>query len=112
MTDGTQNAPDVAPDLRLRPERPQVTRLSRKVLIGLGGVSSIAIAMALIYALQNRRAGQDNKELYSTENRSTADGLTGLPRDYTGVPKLGPPLPGEGAIDTKPGKFSFSLPRP
>ena len=48
MTDGTQNASDVAPDLRLRPERPQVTRLSRKVLIGLGAVSGLAIAAALI----------------------------------------------------------------
>jgi type IV secretion system protein VirB10 len=95
MTDGTQNAPDVTPDLRLRPERPQVTRLSRKVLISLGAVSGLAIAAALIYALQTRRADQDNKELYSTENRPTADGLTGLPRDYTGIPKLGPPLPGD-----------------
>ena len=34
-------------------------------------------------------------ELYSTENRSTADGLAGLPRDYSGVPRLGPPLPGD-----------------
>ena len=95
MTDGTQNAPDVTPDLRLRPERPQVTRLSRKVLIGLGAVSGLTIAAALIYALQTRRADPVNKELYATENRSTADGLTGLPRDYTGIPKLGPPLPGD-----------------
>jgi type IV secretion system protein VirB10 len=95
MTDGTHNAPDVTPDLRLRPERPQVTRLSRKVLIGLGSVSGLAIAAALIYALQTRKADQDSKELYSTENRATADGLTGLPRDYTGIPKLGPPLPGD-----------------
>ena len=95
MTDGTHRAPEVAPDLRLRPERPQVTRLSRKVLIGLGGVLSLAIAAALIYALQTRRADQSGKELYSTENRTTADGLAGLPRDYTGIPKLGPPLPGD-----------------
>jgi type IV secretion system protein VirB10 len=95
MTDGTQNAPDVTPDLRLRPERPQVTRLSRKVLISLGAISGVAIAAALIYALQTRRGDQNNKELYSTENRPTADGLTGLPRDYTGIPKLGPPLPGD-----------------
>jgi type IV secretion system protein TrbI len=95
MTDGTHEAPEVTPDLRLRPERPQVTRLSRKVLLGLGAVSGIAIATALIYALQTRRVEQDNKELYSTENRPTADGLTGLPRDYTGIPRLGPPLPGD-----------------
>lgn len=95
MTDGGQGAPQIAPDLRLRQERPPVTRLSRKVLIGLGTVCVLAIAAALIYALQSRRTGQDNKEIYSTENRPTADGLTGLPRDYTGIPKLGPPLPGD-----------------
>lgn len=95
MTDGSERAPDVTPDLRLRAERPRVTRLSRKVLIGLGSISGLAIAAALIYALQTRHAGQDNKELFSTENRPTADGLTGLPRDYAGIPKLGPPLPGD-----------------
>ncbi len=95
MTDGSQKPPEITPDLRLRTERPPVTRLSRKVLIGLGSVSSLAIAMALIYALQTRHAGQDNKELYSTENRLTADGFTTLPRDYTGIPRLGPPLPGD-----------------
>ena len=31
--------PEVTPDLRLRAERPRVTRLSRKVLIGLGGAA-------------------------------------------------------------------------
>ena len=95
MTDPTRNAPEVTPDLRLRPERPQVTRLSRKVLIGFGGVSGLLIAAALVYALQTRKANQDSKELYSIENRATADGLTGLPRDYIGIPKLGPPLPGD-----------------
>lgn len=49
---------------------------------------------ALIYALQTRDAGTGSEELYSTENRPTADGLAGLPRDYTG-PVLGPPLPGD-----------------
>lgn len=39
---------DIQPNLRLRPEPPRVTRLSRKVLIGLGGVSAIAIMGALI----------------------------------------------------------------
>jgi len=95
MTDPSQGAPEVTPDLRLRPERPRVTRLSRKVLIGLGGVSGLAIAAALIYALQTRNADQSAQELYSIENRPTADGLTGLPRDYTGIPRLGPPLPGD-----------------
>ncbi len=80
--------------MRLRAEPPRVTRLSRKVLAGVGLVASIGIGSALIYALQTRQGGPGNEELYSTENRTTADGLAGLPRDYTG-PVLGPPLPGD-----------------
>ncbi|WP_324699047.1 TrbI/VirB10 family protein [Novosphingobium sp. RL4] len=80
--------------MRLRAEPPRVTRLSRKVLAGLGLVGSLGIGGALIYALQTRDGGGGNTELYSTENRSTADGLNGLPKDYTG-PVLGPPLPGD-----------------
>ena len=95
MTDGTQRAPEVTPDLRLRAERPSVTRLSRKVLIGLGGAVGLAVAAALIYALQTRHGDQATKELYTTENRTTAEGVTALPRDYTGIPRLGPPLPGD-----------------
>ena len=81
--------------MRLRAEPPRVTRLSRKVLAGLGLVASVGLGGALIYALQTRDAGRPSDELYSTENRSTADGLAGLPRDYSGVPQLGPPLPGD-----------------
>ena len=95
MTDGTERAPEVTPDLRLRAERPRVTRLSRKVLIGLGGAVGLAVAAALIYALQTRHGDQATKELYTTENRTTAEGVTALPRDYTGIPRLGPPLPGD-----------------
>jgi type IV secretory pathway VirB10-like protein len=81
--------------MRLRAEPPRVTRLSRKVLAGVGLVASVGLGGALIYALQTRDGGRPNEELYSTENRSTADGLAGLPRDYSGVPRLGPPLPGD-----------------
>lgn len=81
--------------MRLRADPPPVTRLSRKVLAGLGLVASVGIGGALIYALQTRDGGRPNEELYSTENRSTADGIAGLPRDYSGVPQLGPPLPGD-----------------
>ncbi|CAM5530152.1 hypothetical protein MAUB1S_08843 [Mycolicibacterium aubagnense] len=83
-----------APPMRLRAEAPRVTRLSRKVLAGLGLVASVGIGGALIYALQTRDGGRPNEELYSTDNRATADGLAGLPRDYSG-PVLGPPLPGD-----------------
>ena len=90
----TTAAAESAAPMRLRAEPPRVTRLSRKVLASAGLVVSIGIGGALIYALQTRDAGQNNEELYSTENRPTADGLAGLPRDYTG-PVLGPALPGD-----------------
>ena len=97
MTDAPIPPPgDIRAELRLRPEQPRVTRLSRKVLIGLGSVSAIAIMAALFWALDsNRRAKQSPTELYSTENRTPADGLAGLPKDYSGIPRLGPALPGD-----------------
>lgn len=91
----TGSAGDAADPMRLRGEAPRVTRLSRKVLAGIGLVASVGIGGALIYALQTRDGGRTAEELYSTDNRSTADGLAGLPRDYSGVPQLGPPLPGD-----------------
>ncbi|TYL85886.1 TrbI/VirB10 family protein [Bradyrhizobium cytisi] len=87
------------PDLRLRGEGPTVTRLSRKILIGLGAVSALAVAGALGYALQTRNKPQSGQELLSTQNSPSAEGLAGLPKDYTGLPRqappLGPPLPGD-----------------
>jgi type IV secretion system protein VirB10 len=94
--DGREAAPagDAAP-MRLRGEVPRVTRLSRKALAGIGLVASVGIGGALIYALQTNSGNRQGQELYSTDNRATADGLAGLPHDYTGVPQLGPPLPGD-----------------
>lgn len=89
------SAVEAADPMRLRADAPRVTRLSRKVLAGIGLAASIGLGGALIYALQTRNGGGPTEELYSTENRSTADGLAGLPRDYSGVPRLGPPLPGD-----------------
>ncbi len=80
--------------MRLRADAPRVTRLSRKVLAGIGLVACLGLGGAFIYALQTRNSGKSATELYSTDNRTTADGLAGLPRDYTG-PRLGPPLPGD-----------------
>jgi type IV secretion system protein VirB10 len=81
--------------MRLRPEPPRVTRLSRKALAGISLAASLGIGGALIYALQTRHGANQGQELYSTDNRTTPDGLAGLPKDYSSVPKLGPPLPGD-----------------
>ncbi len=90
---GTSPA-DTAEPMRLHGAAPRVTRLSRRVLAGIGLVAALGVGDALIYALQTPRSGTSGQELYSTENRSMADGLNELPRDYTG-PILGPALPGD-----------------
>lgn len=83
-----------AAPMRLRADPPRVTRLSRKVIAGIGFAASVGIGGALIYALQVSNKGTRSQELYSTSNRQPADGLASLPRDYAG-PVLGPPLPGD-----------------
>ncbi len=85
-------------EMRLHPERPPVTRLSRKVLLGLGTVAAIGIAGATFFALIPH-AQKKPPELVNTTSRTAPDGLSALPHDYTGLPrsapKLGPPLPGD-----------------
>ena len=86
--------------MRLRVERPRVTRLSRKVLAGAAAFGSAAIFGATFFALQNSRSHTSApSELYTTDRHNVADGLAGLPRDYAGVPRqappLGPALPGD-----------------
>ena len=96
---GGDNA-DRSASMRLGAERPRVTRLSRKVLVGAAAVGSAAIFGATFWALQNNRSHTNApSELYTTDHHNVADGLEGLPRDYAGVPRqvppLGPPLPGD-----------------
>ncbi|MDR3527841.1 MAG: TrbI/VirB10 family protein [Rhizomicrobium sp.] len=85
-------------EMRLHPERSPVTRLSRKVLLGLGTVAAIGIAGAAFFALIPHTQKKP-PELVNTTSRTAPDGLATLPRDYTGLPrnapKLGPPLPGD-----------------
>ena len=97
---GNDNEPGRSASMRLGAERPRVTRLSRKVLAGAAAVGSAAILGATFWALQNNRSHTTApSELYTTDHHNVADGLTGLPRDYAGVPRqappLGPPLPGD-----------------
>ena len=88
-----------APELRLRADRPRVTRLSRKVLVGLGGIACAGIFGLGLWALQSRNGNQQPQELYNTQSRNIADGIANLPSDYAEIPKasppLGPPLPGD-----------------
>jgi type IV secretory pathway VirB10-like protein len=94
----------LAAELRLRPERPPVTRLSRRVLATLGAMATALILGALVFALQSPGRRPESNELYSTDHKTTADELEKLPKDYAGlpqpaatrpIPQLGPPLPGD-----------------
>ncbi len=96
--EGPGEAARPAGEMRLRARRPPVTRLSRKVLLGVGTAAAIGIGGALLFALKPQQK-TTGTELFNTNNRNTPDGLANLPRDYTGLPKpvpqLGPPLPGD-----------------
>ena len=99
---GVRTAPEVeiASSFRLRPERPRVTRLSRKVLIGGTALALTLISAAVFLALQTReKRAPASDELYSTDHHNVADKLASLPKDYGSippdVPRLGPPLPGD-----------------
>ena len=115
--DNVRTDREIAAELRLRPDRPRVMRLSRRVLATLGGVSAIAVAGALTFALWPHGPKGPGAELYNTENRQTPDGLNGLPRDYSGlskpVPQLGLPLPGDlGRPMLNAGVGAAGMPQP
>jgi type IV secretion system protein VirB10 len=89
----------LAAELRLRPDRPRVTRISRKVLIGLGTVASVSVLGLTYWALQSHGVKPENQNLYNTQNQNVADGVASLPSNYgdlsKATPQLGPPLPGD-----------------
>jgi len=69
-------------------------RLSRKTLAVMGVVAGLGIGGALIYALGSADP-KERQELYSTEGKATAEAITSGPEDYSQVPRLGDPLPGD-----------------
>ena len=80
--------------VNLRSDPPKVMRLSRKAIGIASAVATAFVGGALIYAL--RPEGQEKpEELYNTDSRNAADSLANAPKDYSQVPKLGPPLPGD-----------------
>ncbi|MET3840356.1 TrbI/VirB10 family protein [Bradyrhizobium sp. OAE829] len=100
-SDHEQASPAQASDkksgsFRLRAERPRVTRLSRKALAVGSAVALLFIGGTVLWSLHNNRSlNQAADELYSTDHHNVADGITALPKDYTTIPQLGPPLPGD-----------------
>jgi type IV secretory pathway VirB10-like protein len=93
-TQGTQHAEDPETVVRLQGDRPRVVRLSRKA-IALAGAGALAlIGGALILALRPPSA-ETAPEVHNTSGIAVADGLAAAPADYSKVPRLGPPLPGD-----------------
>ena len=78
----------------LRGDPPRVMRLSRKALASVGAIACLAIGGALVYALQPP-AHDDAPNLVDTQSPNRADSVTAAPKDYSQVPKLGQPLPGD-----------------
>lgn len=88
----------------LRAQPRPVTRLNRRTLAILTGGLSVAVLGALMWSLQpQRRAANEQTELYNVDRVSRSEGLDQLPADYSklppslppDVPELGPPLPGD-----------------
>lgn len=89
--------PQVRPGhLRLRPDRPRVTRLSRKVLIGLGGIAALGVGGAIFFALRPQHTKAPPQELLNTGAQGVPEGFSRLKEAHLeDAPKLGPPLPGD-----------------
>lgn len=93
-TQCTPHREDPETVVRLHGERPTVVRLSRKA-IGLAGAGALAlVGAALIFALRPRSA-ESPQEAYNTNNVALAEGVASAPADYSKIPQLGPPLPGD-----------------
>ena len=100
----SETSTDTAAAMRLRADPPRVTRISRKVIVGLGVVAGVGIGAALIYGLQSPDRTAAPEELITTDRRQPADGLRDLPGSYDAIPRLGPPLPGDlggGILDAQ-----------
>lgn len=86
----------IAESLRLRGAPPKVARLSRSVLIVMGGALSAALAGAIGWSLSDHPQKAPPEPAYQPGPRP--EQIASLPKDYLSrgvTPKLGPPLPGD-----------------
>lgn len=91
-------APDVAPEspegFRLAGELPAVMRLSRKMMMMLGGAAGTAVGGALLWALAGD-APRKARELYDVTGPGQPEVFADTASDYAAAPQLGRPLPGD-----------------
>jgi type IV secretion system protein VirB10 len=91
-------APDpITARLRLRGRPTPAVRLSRKVLIGASCALGVVVGGAVMIALQppSAKSAKPAEPPAAARNKPVADRLNALPKDYSDVPRLGPPLPGD-----------------
>ena len=94
----TNSAPAAPSEMRLRAGRPPVTRLSRKVLIGLGAVAGLRDSGR---AVSSRFKPHRRRRLRTLQHDEPIDAgrslrpAARLLRIAARAPKLGPPLPGD-----------------
>jgi type IV secretion system protein TrbI len=95
VTDVSGKMPPERLEMRERP-RP-IRRLNKRALTASCAVVALFIAGATIIALSPPHMFKttERTELYNTDRKQTADGLSKLPKSYQEVPKLGPPSPGD-----------------
>src|SRR5256885_3420287 len=99
MTDDKSRADPESLALRARPRR--VVRFKRRMVISIAAISCTAVFGAAWLALNGTtfRHRLGDQELYSTDRKTTPDGLAGLPGSYDQIKRpvtpLGPPLPGD-----------------
>ncbi len=95
--DAQQSSPKLDPEsLALRQKPPLAKRFKREAIITTSGIAALVIAGAAWYALKGvdlHLAGRTDEGTQA--RKGPPDAIAGLPQSYDGVPKLGPPLPGD-----------------
>ena len=92
---------EVAPSLSIRSAPRLVKQFNKKVLALILGGAALLVLSSFAFALNAPSHIVDNtpRELYSTSNNATAEGLADLPATYADIepvyPELGPALPGD-----------------
>lgn len=88
-----------AEHLALRASPRPVTRLNRRTLALVAGVLASALFGATLWSLQaQHKPAPSGAELHITDKVPHADNLDKIPRDYTEIPQLGAPLPGDWGV--------------
>lgn len=81
--------------LRGKPSR--VIRFRRSVIIGISALGSIAIIGTAWFALRpvSFNFARSSDDIADIGKAGTPDALSGAPKTYGDIPRLGPPLPGD-----------------